>query len=114
MTGMAYFFRNVENFNELKQKTALAMVEKTKMQRFRVLDRVYMETKDFLDFQKSFKQTYTFIKNNTYKLTMSSNAEYLCVLVESKDFSYGILVSSSGYSYARTVAMIELGDNYGI
>lgn len=114
MTGMAYFFRNVKNIEELKKKTLIAKVEIAQMQKYKILEKVCMERKDYLIFQESFAKTYTFIKNVTYKLTMNSYAEYLCILVVSKESSYGILVSSSGYSYARTVAMIELGENYGL
>jgi hypothetical protein len=114
MTGMAYFFRNVNNVDELNKKTFIAKAEKSKMQKFRIIEKVYMKEKEYMMFQKSFTNTHTFIKEITYKLTMNSNAEYLCALVVSKEFDYGILVSSSGYSYARTVAIIELGDGYGI
>lgn len=114
MIGRAYFFRNVDNIQELERKTFIAKVEKARMQKFRILEKIYMERKDYLKFQKSFAKTQAFIKDISYKLIMNSNAEYICILVISKEFKYGILVNSSGYSYARTVAMIELGEDYGI
>lgn len=114
MVGMAYFFRNVNNIDELNKKTFIAKIENDRMQKFRIVGRVSMKEKDFIEFQKSFINTYSFIKDITYKLTMNSNAEYLCILVVSKKFNYGLLVNSSGYSYARTVAIIELGEDYGV
>lgn len=114
MKGMAYFFRNVNSIDELKKKTSIAMADKARMQKYRVLEKVCLSEKEYLAFQKSFIKTHTFLNNITYKLTMSSNAEYLCVLVLANEFEYGILVNSSGYSYARTIAIIELGEDYGI
>lgn len=113
MIGKAYFFRNVDNIDELIKVTKIAKMENVKMQRFRILEKVWLDKNDYLNFQKSFRKTHAFIKKITYKLTMSTDAEYLCVLVVSEEFKYGILVNSSGYSYARTIAMVEIGEDYG-
>jgi len=114
MIGMAYFFRNVNSIDELKEKTASAMAEKKRLQKYRVLEKICLNEEEYVNFQNSFIKTYAFINNITFKLTMNSSAEYLCALVLASGFKYGILVNSSGHSYARTVAIIELGEDYGI
>lgn len=114
MPGLAYFFRNVDDIDELNKKTLIAKVDNDEMQKFRIVEKISLEESDFMIFQKSLMKTYIFIKDITYKLTMNSNAEYLCALVISEKFDYGILVNSSGYSYPRTVAILKLGEEYGI
>ena len=114
MTGMAYFFRNVKDIDELNHKTINAKTNNDKLQKYRIIKKVILTEDDFIKFQKSFLETKSFIKEITYQLTMNNNAEYLCILVVSKNSDYGFLINSSGYSYARTLAIIKIGENYGI
>lgn len=107
----AYFFRNIQNYEELIEKTKIATNNKAKQQKFDVIEKIILTNEEFIDFQNSFNKTKDFIKRYTSKLVMNNKAEYLCLLVVSKNYKYGFLVNSSGYSYARMIAIINLGEN---
>ncbi|MDP4118870.1 MAG: hypothetical protein Q8873_06745 [Bacillota bacterium] len=110
MTNSAYFFRDINNFDELNEKTKKALSDGSRRQKFKIIVEKTLSNDDFLEFQKSFIRTKEFIKLNTYKLTMNNDAEYLCILVKTEQIDYGILVNSAGYTYAKNVAIIWLGE----
>lgn len=104
-----YFFRDVKDIGELQKKTKNASNNIYKKQKFKIVIEKELSKNDFIKFQDDFIRTWEFIKNNTYKLTMNNNAEYLCMLVKTPTEEYGILVNSAGYTYARNVAIMRLG-----
>lgn len=110
MENRALFFRNVNNISELINKTKEALCETHKNQRFKIIKVESLNEYDFYDFQDNLSKTWTFIKNDTHKLIMNDKAEYLCILVKTDNIKYGILVNSNGYTYARNVALIWLGE----
>ena len=114
MNREAYFFRDVIDLEELKQKTQNAFESNCRKQRYTVLKHHIMEHEEFLAFCQYFKVTLKFINEISHKLTMSENCEYICLSLTSNESEYEILVNSSGYSYARIVAIIGKGNENGI
>lgn len=114
MIREAYFFRGVINLEELKQKTQLAVKNKSRKQRYEVLKHHVMNHKEFLGFCEYFKVTLKSINEISHELTINENGAYNCLSLTSIESEYEILVNSSGYSYARIVAMIRKGNENGI
>ena len=110
----AHFFKNVENIEDLEKKTKQAFYNKAQAQRYVVIKRYIMKHNDFLEFSRSFMCTQKFINEISHMLILNEKCEYVCVSLTSKQANYEILVNSSGYSYARIVAMIEKGNENGL
>lgn len=108
MDDRAYFFRDVIDFNDLETKTIKAFNNNKVKQRFNVVEKILLTENEFKDFISSFRKTRYFIKQYSTKLTMNNEAEYSCLLMMCDKYNYGILINSSGYSYARLVAIINL------
>ena len=111
MNNMAYFFRDVNNYQELEQKTNHFAMLGARKQRFQIIDIIDLEKEEFKDFQNAFIKTWDFIKKNSHKLNMSLNAEYKCLLIKNNDYNYGFLVNADGYYYPRIIAFMRLGEN---
>lgn len=105
----AYFFKNLNNLEELKKKTNSAMVGQLKKQKYIVLQNNVMSQSEFNAFCQSFRSTQNCIKNISYRLTMTQKYEYICISITSNESDFSILVNSSGYSYARIIAMVKKG-----
>lgn len=109
MSKKAYFFKKVKNIRELEEKTKRALVNKEKAQKYVVIETCSLSDFDFFKFTHSLDESHCFIKNISHKLTMNADAEYLCISVTSNNSDLEILVNSSGYSYARLVALVLKG-----
>lgn len=109
MLNRAYFFKNIRNINELKKRTRLSVEKHKKPQRYTIIRHIIMAHEDFLIFCKSFIRTQEFIIDITHKLIMNEKYEFVCIAITSKEADFVILVNSSGYSYARIIAMIKKG-----
>lgn len=114
MDGKAYFFRNTENYLQLKEKTENAINLNFTKQPFVIIKSVCLPKDDFIFFKKNFIKSYSFIFEMSYKLKMNNSYEYICLLVYSKEFKIGYLVNSNDYSYPRNIAEFEIGECYGI
>lgn len=110
----AYFFRNVTSMKQLDKKTDIAKNTNARMQSYIIIDKICLTKNEFNNFSNNFIKTYDFINNNSYKLTINNKSEYICLLVFTRSCNFGFLVNSSGYSYARTIAKIKLGEIYGL
>lgn len=114
MIRKAYFFKNVKNIEELERKTNLAIDNNDKAQNYVVLERHIIENSKFINFCQSFAFTNRNINNITHKLTMNDKYEYICISLTSEESDFEILINSSGYSYARIVAIIKKGNINGL
>lgn len=114
MVGKAYFFRNIDNYLQLREKTIQSIYLKKVAQPFKIIRYIRLSNMDYLEFKNDFKKTYSFISDISYKLNMNNNYEYVCILVYSEFSEIGYLVNSCGYSYPRNIAEIKLGEFYGM
>lgn len=107
MINRAYFFRDVSGLPELKEKTDKARQESLRSPKYNIREKVVLQNGDFETFTENFKRTYDFITPHRVFLDMNTNYEYVCLAVSSMQSDYEILVNTSGYSYARNVAIVD-------
>ena len=105
----AYFFKNINNVEELIAKTQYATINQFKKQKYIILQNRILSHGEFSGFCQSFRSTMKCIRDISYKLTMTDKYEYICVSITSDESDFSILVNSSGYSYARIVAIVMKG-----
>lgn len=110
----AYFFKNIKNLSELKEKTKIALNNNERKQRFIVIKRQLMSYQEFIDFCNSFTSSKVSISKISHKLTMNTNYEYICMSITAKEVDFEILVTSFGYSYARIIAIVKKGNENGL
>lgn len=114
MRGKAYFFRDIKNYLQLKEKTIKSVDSKCTKQPFIIIKYICLSKNDFTEFKNDFLKSYSFISEISYKLKMNYNYEYVCILVYSDSSDIGYLVNSCDYLYPRNIAEIKLGELYGI
>jgi len=105
MTNKAYFFRDVKNIQELENETNNAIINSARAQKYNILKNVELSSDEFKKFASNFIKTYDFVTPYRVHLDMNSNYEYVCLCVTTNDNPFDILVNTTGYSYARTVAI---------
>ena len=105
MTNKAYFFRDVKNIEELENETVNAVKNLDRAQKYHIIKNIKLNSDEFNDFVNNFIKTYDFVTPHRIHLDMNSNYEYVCLCVTTNDKPFDILVNTSGYSYARTVAI---------
>lgn len=107
MMNKAYFFRDVKSLTELKVKTQQAMQDNGRSPKYCVKANVVLSDDEFEKFTNNFIRTYDFITPQRVYLDMNKNFEYVCIAVSSLQSNFEVLVNTSGYSYARNVAIID-------
>ena len=110
MSNMAYFFCDVDDFEQLKNKTLNAQQMKYKRQKYRILDTAILSDKQFKKFKKNIRKPMDFLKNITSELCFSDQCEYICLAVTNKHSDAIILVCSFQYSYPKFVAVVRRND----
>lgn len=110
----AYFFKNIKNLSELKEKTKKALDNNERKQLYIVIKRQIMNYQEFIDFCDSFTFSQEIISKISHKLTMNKNYEYVCMSITAKEVDFEILVNSFGYSYARIIAIVKKGNENGL
>lgn len=105
MGNKAYFFREVKDITELLEKTKNAVDKNILPQKYTSIATIDLDKQDFEQFSQKFIQTFEFLTPYRERLTMNTDAQYVCVTVRSENTKYEILVNASGYSYARIVAI---------
>lgn len=110
MSNMAYFFCDVDDFEQLKNKTLNAQQMKYKRQKYKILDTAILSDKQFKEFKKNIRKPMDFLKNITSELCFSDQCEYICLAVTNKHSDAIILVCSFQYSYPKFVAVVRRND----
>lgn len=103
----AYFFRKAIDLTELKLHTEVVNKDKDQGTPFKIFKIVDLDKKDYEDFTKSLLADRDFIKENTANSIIDFEGNWHCILVREKGQENGILVHSSGYSYARYTAIYK-------
>lgn len=65
---------------------------------------IVLTTREFDIFLNDLMEDYQFIADHTDLMYEDDNGVWHCILITSADASFGILVQSEGYSYARYAA----------
>ncbi len=112
MNNTAYFFCDVDNFEQLQDKTWNAQQMNYKRQKYKVIDTAILNDEQFERFKKSICQPVDFLQNVTSKLYFSDECEYICLAVTNKHSDAIILVCSFQYSYPKFVAVVRR-NSYG-
>lgn len=112
MNNRAYFFGDVDNFEQLQDKTSNAQQMNYKRQKYKVIDTVILNDEQFDKFKKNICQPMDFLQNITSKLCFSEEWEYICVAVTNEHSDVIILVCSFQYSYPKFVAIVRR-NSYG-
>lgn len=105
MDNRVYFFRDVKDIEELKQKTSTAIANGERPQKYFVRATVELSIEAFDDFTEHFIKTHNFITPHRAYLDMNTKYEYICLCATAGNRNYDILINTSGHSYARTVAL---------
>lgn len=107
MINKAYFFRDVKSLTELKDKTEHSMQNNDRSAKYCIRESVVLSNEEFAKFASDFIKTYDFITPHRVYLDMNKEYEYVCLAVSSPYSDFKVLVNTSGYSYARNVAIID-------
>ena len=107
MDNMAYFFCDVDNFEQLEDKTWSAQQMNFKRQKYKVIDTAILNDEQFERFKKNICQPMDFLQKITSKLCFSEECEYICLAVINKHSDAIILVCSFQYSYPKFVAVVR-------
>jgi len=97
----ADFVKKAVNIDEL-----LSAYGRGKGSRFAIEDTVELEDWEFEDFSRCLLKDRDFITERLDKMKAAEGVAH-CILVKAKDAHFGILVESSGFSYARYAAYYE-------
>lgn len=112
MNNTAYFFCDVDNFEQLQDKTRNAQQMNYKRQKYKVIDTAILSDEQFERFKKSICQPAVFLQEVTSKLYFSEECEYICLAVTNEHSNAIILVCSFQYSYPKFVAVVRR-NSYG-
>jgi len=104
--GRAHFFRNVKNLTELKLKTHKSLLENEHDSKFCVKESVLLLNEEFEHFTENFMKTHDFVTAHRAFLGVNELYEYVCLSITSSNADTIVLVNTSGYSYARNVAIV--------
>ena len=107
MNNTAYFFCDVDNFEQLQDKTWNAQQRNYKRQKYKVIDTAILKDEQFDRFKKNICQPVDFLQNVTSKLCFSEESEYICLAVTNEHSDAIILVCSFQYSYPKFVAVVR-------
>lgn len=112
MNNMAYFFCDVDNFEQLQNKTWNAQQMNYKRQKYKVIDTAILNDEQFERFKRNIGRPVDFLRNITSKLYFSEECEYICLAVTNEHSDAIILVCSFQYSYPKFVAVVRR-NSYG-
>lgn len=107
MMNRAYFFRDIKSLTELKVKTQQALRDNDRSAKYCIREKIVLSDDELEKFTNDFKRTYDFITPHRIHLDMNKYYEYVCLEVSSLQSDFVILANTSGYSYARNVAIID-------
>ena len=110
MKNEAYFFTNIKDIEFLRERTRISHVQKKPKQRYEIFDRLILENGEFQKLGCNFIETKEYLNKYIVELNISKSGKYTCLLISSPEYDYSILVNTQGYSYARTVAILEKGE----
>lgn len=99
----AYFYRKAENIKEY-DNVILKYKEYTDYLNFKIVKKILLNEEQYWSFINNFMKEQKFIKDNINLMTMDNDDVVSCLLVFSKNYNFGILIYSAGYSYARYIA----------
>lgn len=109
MMNRAYFFRHIVNLQELRTETQKSLANKERTSKFCIRESVILRDEEFEHFSEHFMKTHDFITPHRAFLDVNESCEYVCISVSSLSADFEVLVNTSGYSYARNVAIIHKG-----
>ena len=112
MNNKAYFFCDVDDFEQLQKKTWNAQYMNYKRQKFKVIETTILNDVRFEEFKRNIGKPADFLRNITSKLYFSEECEYICLAVMNKHSDAMILVCSFQYLYPKFVAVVRR-KNYG-
>lgn len=112
MNNTAYFFSDVDNFEQLQEITRNAHQMNYKRQKYKIIDTAILNDEQFDRFKKNICQPVGFLQNVTSKLCFSEECEYICLAVTNEHSDAIILVCSFQYSYPKFVAVVRR-NSYG-
>ena len=107
MVGKAHFFQKPNTLSELAKATSKAEEQNARKAAFCVRAEIILTEEDFSNFIESFKRTYEFITPHRVFLYTNNLYQYICLAVTSLNSDFYILVNTSGYSFARNVALFK-------
>lgn len=111
MSDTAYFFCDMDSYEQLQEKTRKAQQMNYRPQRYKILDTIILEDVQFEDFKNNIGKSEDFLQSVTSKLVFSEECEYICLAVTSKCSDVVILVCSFQYSYPKFVATVRRDNN---
>lgn len=99
----AFFFKNVNNLEELKKRTNIKEKSSTNLQNYVIINTVVLSKKDYILLCRNFKINYSFLFKFSSKMKITDDI-WNCILVTS-DNNTGVLVMNNGYSYPAFTAI---------
>jgi len=103
MMGKAYFFKDINNINELISKTKTKSGSENH-QYFNILEEVQLNKIESKKILKDFKYNYSFLVNHLDNMKIKNNV-WNCILL-SGDFEHKILICTNGYLYPAFSALL--------
>jgi hypothetical protein len=104
--GNYYFFRNLNNYDELLTKTKNAIEKKSlNIKKTNIVSTIYLDKNNFVEFLGDFRRNQKFIYENIPNMKII-NSIWNCIEVKCDNNS--VLVMSDGYQYPRFVALKDM------
>jgi len=98
-----FFFRNVENLNELNIKTKSKSLRSQNSQSYTIIRTITLAENDYVKFCKKIRYNHSFLFKDIKNMKITADI-WNCILIDNGDLG-GILVMSDGYSHPLFTAL---------
>lgn len=105
MERETYFFRNIDNITELKEKNNKYIHENKKKSKYIIIKTIELEKEEYIEFAKKLHHNYHFLYDYIKDMMIDRNEVWRCIKVKNKDNEDSIIVQNDGYSYPRFVGI---------
>lgn len=99
-----YFFRDLENLQNLERKTNIKIINRKIKSKYSVIKTIKLNEKEFKEFSANFKHNYKFLYEYIEQMRIDKDGIWNCIEIEGKDKK--ILVQNNGYSYPRFTGLV--------
>ncbi len=99
-----YFFRNLENLNDLETKTNRKVANNQIKSKYSIIHTIDLNQEEFKMFCLNFKHNYKFLYEYIEEMRIDKDGIWNCVVI--KNGEKRILVQNNGYSYPRFTGLV--------
>lgn len=103
----AYFFRDIKNIKELKQRTKEAIQNGATPISFNIYNTIELNKNDYEKFVQRIFEGHPKFESLKFGMVSNFYGIWNCILVQSKEFNEKIIIYYGGFHYPRFVALID-------